>query len=130
MPQIEKGGKYVFGWSVIKDDLSVQFPVEAVEEYNIASEGKVFLITGSKQTGGFVVSKKGLLINSKIGSILTDTPSLYEYKTGEGEFVRYKGRQYCWVSIFDNGKIQLNQSILKTLELEANKNYCQFVEVI
>ena len=121
MPQLSKGGKYIFGWSVIKDDLSAQLPTKAIEEYCITSEGKVFLISGSKQTGGFVVSKKGLLYNSKIGNILTDSPSLCDYRTGEGEFVKYKGRLYCWVSIFNNGKIQLNQPMLNTLEIKVGK---------
>ena len=121
MPQITKGGKYIFGWSVIKDDLSIQFPVKAIKEYSITSEGKVFIISGSKQTGGFVVSKKELLYHSKIGNILTDTPFLCDYKTEEGEFVKYKGRLYSWISIFDNGKIQLNQSMLETLDLEVGQ---------
>jgi len=64
MPQIRKGGKYVFGWSIIKNDFSIQFPIEAINEYNICSEGKIFLITGSKTTGGFAVSKKAFMENS------------------------------------------------------------------
>jgi len=63
MPQIIKGGKYVFGWSMIKDDFSIQFPIEAINEYDICSEGRIFLITGSKTTGGFAVSKKDFFCN-------------------------------------------------------------------
>ena len=53
MPQVTKGGKYIFGWSRIKNDLSIQFPQAAIDEYSITLEGKVFLISGSKKTGGF-----------------------------------------------------------------------------
>ncbi|GBU29243.1 hypothetical protein R84B8_02807 [Treponema sp. R8-4-B8] len=71
MPQIRKGGKYVFGWSVIRNDFSIQFPIEAINEYNICSEGRVFLITGSKTTGGFTVSKNILNnLSLKIGDKL------------------------------------------------------------
>lgn len=70
MPQVTKGGKYIFGWSKIGDDLGIRFPQIAIDEYSMTSEGRVFLISGSKKTGGFVVSRKGLLYNSKIGNIL------------------------------------------------------------
>lgn len=59
MPQLNKGGKFVFGRSRIGADGQVQFPTQAVEEYRIAGEGKVYLFTGSKVTGGFCVTRKG-----------------------------------------------------------------------
>ena len=31
MPQLNKGGKFVFGLSLIHDDLTVQFPTQALE---------------------------------------------------------------------------------------------------
>ena len=58
MPQIRKGGKFIFGWSIIKSEFSIQLPIEAINEYDICPEGKIFLITGSRTTGGFVVSKQ------------------------------------------------------------------------
>ena len=56
MPQMNKGGKFVFGESVIRPDGWVRLPPQAAEEYRIASEGKVYLFTGSKMTGGFCLS--------------------------------------------------------------------------
>ena len=53
MPQMNKGGKFVFGESVIRPDGWARLPPQAAEEYRIASEGKVYLFTGSKMTGGF-----------------------------------------------------------------------------
>lgn len=49
-----------------------------------AADGKVYLFTGSKVTGGFCVTRKGLLEPSKSGHILTDT-ALQNYQTTEGE---------------------------------------------
>lgn len=69
MPQLNKGGKFVFGRSRIGADGRVQFPTQAVEEYRIAGEGRVYLFTGSKVTGGFCVARKGLLQPSKLGHI-------------------------------------------------------------
>ena len=58
MPQMNKGGKFIFGKSLIRSDGVLQFPSQAIQEYNIATEGKVYLFTGSKSTGGFCVTRK------------------------------------------------------------------------
>ncbi len=118
MPQMNKGGKFIFGKSLIRDDLTIHLPTQALTEYNIAAEGKVYLFTGSKVTGGFCVTRKGLLEPSKLGHILTDNPALQNYQTTEGKFVKYKGRSYCWVNISEKGVIQLNQQVLNFLNLK------------
>lgn len=64
------------------------------------------------------MTRKGLLEPSKLGHILTDNPNLQNYHTAEGEFVPYKGRSYCWVSISENGVIKLNQEMMKFLDLQ------------
>ena len=117
MPQMSKGGKFIFGKSLIRDDLTVHLPPQALTEYNAAAEGKIYLFTGSKVTGGFCVTRKGLLEPSKLGHILTDNPALLNYRTAEGEFVPYKGRSYCWVNISENGVIQLSHEMMNFLNL-------------
>ncbi len=119
MPQMNKGGKFIFGKSLIRDDLTIHLPTQALTEYNATAEGKVYLFTGSKITGGFCVTRKGLFKPSKLGHILTDNPALQNYRTAEGEFIKYKGRSYCWVNISKNGVIQLNQQILDFLNLKV-----------
>ena len=54
---------------------------------------------------------------SYLGHILTDNPALRNYQTAEGEFIKYKGRSYCWVNISENGVIQFNQQIMDFLNL-------------
>lgn len=120
MPQMNKGGKFIFGISIMKEDFSVQLPTQAIEEYDITSENKVILITGSKKTGGFVVTRKGLLYDSKIGNILKDTPKLCEYEMPEGEFVQYKGRKYCWYNISENGVLKCSSEMLSIFEIDVN----------
>ena len=115
---LHKGGKFIFGKSLIRDNLTIHLPTQALTEYNATAERKVYLFTGSKVTGGFCVTRRGLLKPSKLGHILTDNPALQNYQTAEGEFVKYKGRSYCWVNISENGVIQLNQQILDFLNLK------------
>lgn len=105
---MNKGGKYIFGKSLIGKDLKLRVPPEAVQEYDIASEGRVYVFTGSKSTGGFCVTRRGLLKPSKLGHIIADNPDLSGYKLLEGEFIRYKGRSYCWLSISQDGIMTLN----------------------
>ena len=35
MPQVTKGGKFIFGWSVINKNLKIQLPQMAINEYNV-----------------------------------------------------------------------------------------------
>lgn len=44
MPQLNKGGKFVFGLSLIHDDLTVQFPTQALEEYQVLNDNKIIIL--------------------------------------------------------------------------------------
>lgn len=44
MPQMNKGGKFIFGKSVIHLDGLVRFPTQAAEEYKISSERRVYFL--------------------------------------------------------------------------------------
>lgn len=56
MPQLNKGGKFVFGLSVIRPDLTIHIPPQALLEYGATRDGKVIIFTGSKITGGFCIT--------------------------------------------------------------------------
>lgn len=117
MPQMNRGGKFIFGGSVIGLGGLVQLPPQAVEEYSIAAEGRVYLFTGSRSTGGFCVTRRGLLLPSKLGHILTETPELLNYAAPSGRFIPYKGRAYCWVEISEGGAVRLTGEMLAFLHL-------------
>ena len=117
MPQMNKGGKYIFGKSLIRENGKIQLPPMAVREYDIAAEGRVYLFTGSKSTGGFCVTRRGLLEPSKLSHILTENTSLLNYSVPEGTFLPYKGRAYCWTSVSPNGEIALTSDMLTFLKL-------------
>ena len=117
MPQMNKGGKFIFGRSVVHEDGTIQLPAQAAEEYRIAEEGRVYLFTGSKSTGGFCVTRKGLLAPSKLGHILDDLPTLRDYACEPGAFLPYKGRAYCWTEISPAGQIRLTEAMAAFLQL-------------
>ncbi len=119
MPQLNKGGKFVFGKSVIHEDLTIQLPDQAISEYDITADGKVYLFTGSRITGGFCVTRHGLFAPSKLGHILSDMPRLRDYAEQEGTFLKYKGRSYCWLSISESGMIRLTDDMMVFLGLEV-----------
>lgn len=116
-PQMNKGGKFIFGKSLIRDNGSMLLPPMAVREYDMAAEGRVYLFTGSKSTGGFCVTRKGLLEPSKLGHILAANPQLRDYETAGGAFIPYKGRAYCWCPITPEGSLVLLPEMLSFLQL-------------
>lgn len=98
MPQLNKGGKYVFGWSVIGRDGTIRFPPEALAEYGLLGDQSVIIFTGSRSTGGFCVTNKRLLSTSKLNHILNDLPKLSEGSPEDlGRLLPYKGRSYAWL---------------------------------
>ena len=61
MPQIAKGGKWVFGWSVIDADGMITIPPEAWHEYGYSLGEEIVFIPGSHRSGGFGLSTARLL---------------------------------------------------------------------
>ena len=79
---------------------------------------KIYLFTGSKSTGGFCVTRQGLLLSSKLGHILTETPELLHYEAPMGTFLPYKRRFYCWTVISESGEIRLTEEMMAFLQLK------------
>lgn len=118
MPQISKGGKYVFGWSKIREDGGVVIPGEAVQEYHLEPGEKVILISGSKTTGGFLVAKMSMIEGSEISDVLVKNPALAHFQMEEGKTIRYKGRLYSWANLRTHGLIVLPEHALSTFTIK------------
>ena len=118
MPQMNKGGKFIFGQSLIRPDGRLRFPPQAAEKYQIVSEDRVYLFTGSKITGGFCVTRRGLILPSKLSHILTDMPTLLNCEAPAGEFLPYKWRSYCWTDVSESGEIRLTSEMTAFLRLK------------
>lgn len=108
MPQIVKGGKYVYGWSKVGTNGKIVIPSEALPEYNLADSQNAILLPGSKRSGGFGLTTPALLRDSPLAAVAL---RLGEFQIPEGEVVEIDGKPYCWVRI-QNGTITVP---LKTL---------------
>jgi hypothetical protein len=76
MPQLVKGGKWVFGWVVVGAGGEVRIPPEAYAEYGFQVGKPVVFIRGSRTSGGFGVARREKLAVSLI--------PLTERQLGEG----------------------------------------------
>ena len=117
MPQMNKGGKFIFGMSLLRENGTLFLPTQAIREYQITREGKVYLFNGSKETGGFCVTRQGLLLPSRLGHILEELPQLLHYASQPGDFLRYKGRWYGWTEITEDGRIAFSETTMDFLNL-------------
>lgn len=120
MPQVSKGGKFIFGISHIWEDLTIQIPKQAIHEYALADVENIILITGSKATGGFCITTYPLLSSSKLCHILTDCPQLREQTLPMGKLITYKGRGYTWLPIGKEGVISLPPNLMRELSLQVH----------
>lgn len=111
MPQLNKGGKFVFGLSELHGDLSVVIPPQAFKEYHVEEDDSLIIFTGSKSSGGFCVTSERMLGQSELSKILAEEPSL---RNPESEWMAYKGRKYRAVK--RNGSmVLLTEEDLRTL---------------
>lgn len=112
MPQLVKGGKYVFGWSKVNSDGRIVIPPEAIEEYRFNPGTTVIMISGSKTSGGFIIVDKAVLEKSALGDILNKKPELKNLEIPEGEIIEYKDRKYGWTKIQPDNTLKLKNETL------------------
>jgi hypothetical protein len=61
MPQLVKGGKWVFGWVIVGPQGELTIPPEAWHEYGFRIGDEVTFLPGSRRSGGFGLSTPRLL---------------------------------------------------------------------
>jgi hypothetical protein len=83
MPQLVKGGKWVYGWTIVNSTVQVRIPPKAYTEYGFQPGERVIFLAGSRRSGGCSVARKEKLAGSQI--------SLAQRILGEG--VVDKGEQ-------------------------------------
>ena len=66
MPQLVKGGKWVFGWTVVNSMGEVRIPPKAYAEYGFQTGETVVILPGSRRSGGCGVARQEKLIGSQI----------------------------------------------------------------
>ncbi|MFX1493567.1 MAG: hypothetical protein ACFFBZ_04730 [Promethearchaeota archaeon] len=122
MPQLVKGGKYIFGWSKVGENGKLIIPEEAYLEYKLNEDDKGILISGSKRSGGFGLSSSRLLKNSPIGKMLEGFPELLNHQLEEGKLFKIKEKNYCWITIYKSGIIEIPQKTLRAFNIKLNDN--------
>jgi hypothetical protein len=66
MPQLTKGGKWVFGWVVVGQGREIRVPPEAWLEYGFQIRDDVLFTSGSRPSGGFGIGRREVLAGSPI----------------------------------------------------------------
>jgi hypothetical protein len=113
MPQLVKGGKNVFGWSIVSNSGDIKLPKDAIEEYQLQPSNKVIIISGSKTSGGFSIVKIEKLTDSPLSIVIDNNPKLANFKLSKGKTIQYREKFFCWTEILKDGKIQLPIETLK-----------------
>jgi hypothetical protein len=68
MPQLVKGGKWVFGWVSVGKKRQMSIPPIAYAEYGFQLGETVLLMRGSRSSGGIALGRIEKLINSPLKS--------------------------------------------------------------
>jgi len=68
MPQLAKGGKWVFGWAAVGKNRQMCMPPEAYAEYGFQLGETVLIMRGSRRSSGIALGKIEKLINSPLKS--------------------------------------------------------------
>ncbi len=103
MPQLVKGGKFVYGWTRVGEEGRLIVPGEALAEYRLPESAKLILMPGSRTSGGFALASAESLRLSVVGIVLTATPQLGEFRLPAGAVVEYRERPYCWAELRGGG---------------------------
>lgn len=112
MPQLAKGGKYVFGWCVIGKSGDFLIPEEARLEYRLKPGEKVILMPGSRTSGGFTICRISMIKQSIFSEILLQVPGLANLEIEPGRIVSVGNRSLCWFTIRDDGSLALSAPAL------------------
>jgi hypothetical protein len=65
MPQLVKGGKWVFGWVIVGPHRTLPIPPQAFEEYGFQIREPVAFLRGSQRSGGFSVGRLEKLVRGR-----------------------------------------------------------------
>jgi hypothetical protein len=61
MPQLIKGAKWTFGWTLVNPEGSITIPPDAWREFVFRHGDEAIFLPGSRRSGGFAISTAALL---------------------------------------------------------------------
>jgi len=122
MPQLVKGGKYVFGWTVLNNDLSIRIPDEAFDEYKFIGTDKLIIISGSISSGGFSIITPDSIINSKLSnniiSLIGYKKEINSFTADRLEILKYGKRLISWASLDKKKYFELSNELINLLNIK------------
>jgi hypothetical protein len=101
MPQLVKGGKHTFGWSIVSETGDIAIPPDSYAEYGFVEGETALVMSGSRTSGGLVLSRLETFMKSSIAGVLKEHGELAGHRIPEGETVKIGPRFFCWVQIRD-----------------------------
>lgn len=107
MPRLVKGGKFVYGLSRISPEGDIFIPPAAMNEYAFNDGDRVILLSGSRKSGGFGLTRLEILEKSELRTLIDTLPGLRDYRIPRGETIEYRGRLFGWTVIESGGYIRL-----------------------
>ena len=122
MPQLVKGGKYIFGWTILNKDLSIRIPDETFYEYKFVNTDNIILMSGSKTSGGFSIITPISLIHSRLNQNILES---MQYKIDSNSFasnkldiIKFRHRLFCWTSIDEKKYFKISNGLIDLLDLK------------
>jgi hypothetical protein len=112
MPRLVKGGKYIYGLSLIGPEGSIAIPPEAMREYGFSSGDNIILMSGSHSSGGFAITRQDIIEKSELAGVISSVADVFNHTIAECEVVEHKGRSFCWTTISDGNNITLSPDAL------------------
>lgn len=113
MPQLVKGGKYIFGWSIVHPDGTIPVPPDAQEEYLFKANDKLVIMSGSKTSRGFAITTINKILNTPIFTRIKQFPELYSFRKLENGYLADGWKIYTWSTLNNKGYFKIHPDILK-----------------
>jgi hypothetical protein len=112
MPQLVKGGKYIYGLSAVGPEGSIVIPPGAMHEYGFTSGDDMILMNGSRRSGGFAITRQDIIEKSELSIIIDAVANVFNHTIAECEVVKHKGGSFCWTTIQNDGSITVPPNTL------------------
>jgi hypothetical protein len=123
MPQLVKGGKYVFGWTVLRDDLRIRIPDETYEEYKFIKTDQLIIMSGSKSSGGFSICSPHTMSNYKLSNnifgLIGYVKESDSFTRERLEMVKSGKRLISWTYLDKEKYFMLSKELVDSLDLET-----------
>ncbi|MFX1518052.1 MAG: hypothetical protein ACFFC6_17260 [Promethearchaeota archaeon] len=122
MPQLVKGGKFVFGWSLVQKTGKISMPEEAFFEYDFNNCDKIVILPGSSTSGGFSIACVSQLSKGSLKEILAHlrySEKLKTFEIPEQKVLEYKNKRFiCWLKLAKSKYFTLLPEVLQVYGIE------------